>query len=104
MNRDDGAGLGVLTQLPHDVAHLLVVEHRDADDVGIGYVGDAVGEARAEFRQRCHRLGAHIEDHDAAGPVYEAFRHRSALVAEADVAELDVLAHRMICPPSTLKI
>ena len=46
MNRDHGAGLGIGRQLADDLAHLLVVEHRDADDVGGRDVGHAVGQDR----------------------------------------------------------
>ena len=57
VDRNDSAGLGAARQLTDHVAHLLVVEHGDTDDVGAGDVGDTVGQAGAPFGQRCHRLG-----------------------------------------------
>jgi hypothetical protein len=105
MDRDDGSGLGVRCELTDDLAHLYVVEDGHADDVGDGDVGDAVRQGRPHFGQRRHSLGANIENHYPARPFDEALGHRRAHIAEADVAELQVLAHqRMICPPSTLKI
>ncbi len=69
VDRDDGAGLGVGRQLADYLAHLLVVEHGDADDVGGGDVGHAVGQAGALFDQRRHRLGPDVENRYPAGPV-----------------------------------
>ena len=58
MNGDHGAGLRIGGQLTDDIAHLLVVEHRHADDVGCRDIGHAVGKRRAfigpnELRVTC---------------------------------------------------
>ncbi len=49
VDRDDRTGLGVLGELAYHVANLRVVEHRDADDVGLRDVGHAVGQRRTEL-------------------------------------------------------
>ncbi len=69
MNGDHGAGLRICGQLTDDIAHLLVVEHRHADDVGGRDIGHAVGQRRALLGQRRHRLGAHVENRYPAGPL-----------------------------------
>ena len=56
-----------------------------------GDVGDAVGRRGARLGQRRHRLGAHVEHDQTARPVDQPLGHRRALVAQADVAELDVV-------------
>ena len=81
-------GLACAAELADHLAHLLVVEHGDADDVGGGDIGDAVGQRGAEFGQRGHRLGAHVEDRQPAGPLDQSLGHRRALVAQPDVPEL----------------
>ena len=95
----------------HDLTDLLVIEHRDADDVSGRHLGNAVGHRRAGFGQGGHRLGPHVENGQPSRPVDQPSGHRRAHVAQADVAELDVTVRhvvtpheRMICPPSTLKI
>ena len=53
------------SQLADHLAHLLVVQDGDADDVGRRDVGDAVGRLRARLGERRHRLGAHVEHRSA---------------------------------------
>ena len=89
-------GLACAAELADHVAHLLVVEHGDADDVGGRDVGDAVGQRGAQLGQRRHRLGADIEHREPAGPVDQPLGHRRAHVAEPDVAELDTCSSLMI--------
>ncbi len=99
-------------KLSDDLAYLFVVEHGDADDVGGGDVGDAVGEPGAHLGQRRHRIGTHVEHRQAARPVDQPLGDRPAHLPKADEAELDVTCthgssspqDRKICPPSTLKI
>ncbi len=105
VDRDDRARLGVRGEFAHHVAHLRVGEHGDADDVCVCDVGHAVRQRRPELGERGHGIGADIEDDQATGPVREPLGHRRALIAQSDVADLEIVTHeRKICPPSTLKI
>ena len=92
VNGDDCARLSMRGELTDDLAHLLVIEHGDADDVGDRYVSDAVGQRRAELGKGRHGLGAHIEYRDTTRPFHEALGHGRTHVSETDIAEFCVVA------------
>ena len=84
VDRDHGAGLGISRQFADDLAHLVVVEDRDADDVGGGHVGHAVGQRGAGLGEWRHRVDAHVEHREPAGPVDQPLGDRRAHIAQAD--------------------
>ena len=106
--RVDDDRLAVTTRaedLAEHVAHLVVVAHHHADDVGLlregGHAGRRAGAGPLQLGERVGRDVVHREL-DALGG-REPQRHRLADVAEPD--ETDPGAHaRKVCPPSTAMI
>jgi hypothetical protein len=92
--------IGGPRQLCDHLAHLLVIKHGDADDVGGGDGRNAIGQPRARLGQRSHRVDADIEHRQPAGPLHHALGHRRTHFAQADIAQLHIFGsrHRYLLP------
>ena len=84
---DDGAGLDLGREFSDHLTYLCVVQHGDADEVGIRDIGQVVRRTRAGLDKRRHGLGPQIEDRQAAGPVDKPLGHGRTHVAQTDVPE-----------------
>ncbi len=95
VDRDHGARRGVPGDLGDDRLHLGVVEHRDADQVGGGDLGQIGGDRHAGGGERRHRRPADVIDDQPARPIDQMPRHRGPHGAQPDIAEKRLTHDRM---------